>query len=65
MEMLYLQFLMVMEVQPSSYVGAEVSEYVSKVFTKLLTNEPSYKKKDYVKALDEAFRKMDELIDSP
>ena len=46
-------------------IGAEVSDYVSKVFTKILVNEPAYKKKDYIKALDESFRKMDEAIESP
>ena len=41
-----------------------MSDYVSRVFGKILTSDPNYKKKDYVKALDESFRKMDEAIES-
>ena len=66
MEMLCSQSLTVTEV--SSYpniLGAEVSDYVAKTFTGILTNQSAYKKKDYVKALNEAFREMDEAIDSP
>ena len=66
MEILFLQFSMDMEVKINEIcIGAETSDYVSKVFAKILVNEPAYKKKDYIKALDESFRKMDEAIESP
>jgi len=45
--------------------GPEVSEFVSKEFTKILTSEKAYKDKNFIEALDIAFRKMDEKIESP
>jgi hypothetical protein len=64
MVMLYLQFLMVMVVRTKISIGPEVSKYVSDVFVSVLKSTEEYKKKDYVKAMDETFRKVDEMIDS-
>lgn len=45
-------------------LGFEVSEYVSQVFVKELTSLEAYKNKDYEAALNEAFKRIDELIES-
>ncbi len=37
---------------------------MSENFVRVLKDTPEYSKKDYVKALDYAFKKIDELIDS-
>lgn len=60
----FLLFLTAMEVQTTTYLGPEVSRYVSKVFVDLLKRTTEYGKKQYVKALDYTFMKIDDLIDS-
>lgn len=47
-----------------SHLGHEVSKYVEKFFISQLVKLDQYKKKNYVAALDEAFRLMDELLES-
>ena len=42
--------------------GSEVSEYVSQIFVDILKGLPEYTKKNYVNALDIAFKKVDEAI---
>ena len=42
--------------------GSEVSEYVSQIFLDILKSLPEYTKKNYVSALDIAFKKVDEAI---
>lgn len=59
-----LLFLMVTEVLFVCNVGPEVSAYVAEFFVDLLKSMPEYKKKDYIKALDIAFMKVDEIINS-
>lgn len=44
--------------------GHEVSQYVEQKFVKILTQLEAYKKKNYVDALDQAFKLMDEMISS-
>lgn len=46
------------------HLGHEVSKYVEKFFIGQLVKLEQYKKKNYVAALDEAFRLMDELLES-
>lgn len=46
-------------------LGSEVSLYVSRQFKKILLGEKAYKEKNYMEALDIAFRKTDQLIESP
>lgn len=46
------------------YLGPQVSLYVSKKFKQILMEDPNYSKGNYNKALDEAFRKMDQSIKS-
>lgn len=48
----------------AAIVGTEVSIYVSEIFVDVLKETPEYKKKDYVKALNEAFRIVDEKVES-
>ena len=45
-------------------VGQEVALFVKKHFAKELTKLPSYKSKCYKEALEEAFLKMDELMET-
>ena len=44
--------------------GHEVSKYVAEKFINQLVKLPNYKNKEYLAALDEAFRLMDDLIAS-
>ena len=46
------------------YTGPEVSCYVAEIFITILKANPSYSQKNYIKALDETFKKVDEMIDS-
>lgn len=41
-------------------LGQEVALYVKKYYTKILTNLPSFKAKNYRLALEESFMKIDE-----
>lgn len=41
------------------YIGPEVSAYVAEIFLEILKDMPEYKKKDYQKALDLTFKKID------
>lgn len=59
METRSLQSLMDMEVPFFAYEGPEVSKYVEKIFIEELKALNDYKNKNYQKALDEAFRKVD------
>lgn len=42
--------------------GQEVALYVKKYYTKILTNLPSYRSKNYRLALEESFMKIDEQM---
>ena len=44
--------------------GAEVSEYVSRIFVDILRGTTQYANKDYKGALDLAFKKVDEVLQS-
>ena len=53
---------MVTEVCVNSKLGGNVSSFVSHYFYQILTNLPSYHKKNYEEALHEAFLKCDEIL---
>lgn len=45
-------------------LGSEVSQYVKEVFVGVLKGTEEFRKKNYAKALDLTFKKIDEMIDS-
>ena len=47
-----------------SSLGSEVSQYVAKIFVDLLKGCQQYKNKDYKGALDQTFKKVDEVLKS-
>lgn len=69
-ESLFLEYMMVMEVSETHLCnsnslthfseGQEVALYVKKYYTKILTNLPSFRAKNYRLALEESFMKIDE-----
>ena len=59
---LYLEYLMVMEVNPCIIIGPEVANYVKAHFLEVLVKEEAFKSKDYPTALKLTFIHIDELL---